>query len=120
MESGFDVSSLMKQNEEKETEANVECEEITRNKRERVSSLTGKKVPTTESNEKKPTSSDDPNEENRLLKSLEASSKGAVKESVLWSYLKSANQPFTLFCLIVFILLAQILVSMADIWIAFW
>lgn len=70
-------------------------------------------------NEKKPTE-DNKNEENGLLKELEASSKGKVKGSLILNYLNSAQRPFTLVFLIISFLLAQVLASLADIWVSYW
>lgn len=51
---------------------------------------------------------------------LESSSKGKIKGSLLLNYFKAANQPILLGILIVLFLLAQILASAADIWVADW
>lgn len=55
-----------------------------------------------------------------MLKELEASSRGKVSGSLLFNYLKSANQSCTLAFLIVAFLLTQILCCAADIWISHW
>lgn len=118
MKSGIDISSMMKQNEGEESEANAETMKS-------ASSLSGENVKSSEviNDEKRPSevdNKDESDEKNQLLKELEASSKGKVKESVLWSYLMSANQPFTLIFLITSILLTQILASLTDVWISYW
>lgn len=61
-----------------------------------------------------------PDEEKELLKELEASSEGKIKGSLVLMYLKSSNKPCTLVFLIISFLLAQILASLADIWVAYW
>lgn len=116
----------MKQNEDVENESDVEHETTARAKRKSVASLAQKNVKKGEEIDNNTTKSyeannkNDSDEDNQLLKKLEASSKGTVKKSLVWSYLKSAKHPFTLFCLIVSILLTQILVSTADIWMSHW
>ena len=60
------------------------------------------------------------NEQNVLLKELEASSKGKVKGSLIANYFNSAKRPFTLVFIIVTFLLAQTLASLADIWVSYW
>lgn len=61
-----------------------------------------------------------PDEEKELLKELEASSKGKIKGSLVLKYLNSSNKTCTLVFLIISFLLAQILASLADIWVAYW
>lgn len=59
-------------------------------------------------------------EQNALLKQLEASSKGKVKGSLILNYLKSAKRPLTLTFVVVTFVLAQTLASLADIWVSYW
>lgn len=59
-------------------------------------------------------------DESGLLKELESSSKGMVKGSLLLSYFKYANRPFTLIFVFTSFLLAQALASLADVWVSFW
>lgn len=127
LKSGIDISSLMKQNEDRESGvATAESDETIKNSAESARLISTKDEKSSEviNNANIPSSkegnADGSGEKNQLLKELEATSKGTVKESVLWSYLKSANQPFTLFFLTVSILLTQIFASFADIWISYW
>lgn len=125
LKSEIDISSMMKQNENMESAANAGNDETMKIRRKGANSISEENVKSTEAinNEKRPSKVDNEDgldEQNQLLKELEACSKGKVKESVLWSYLKSANQPITLTFLIISILLTQILVSLADIWISYW
>lgn len=59
-------------------------------------------------------------EENMPLKEFEASSKGKVKGSLLANYVKSAKRPCTLVFLLVSFISAQLLASVADIWVSYW
>lgn len=58
--------------------------------------------------------------ESGLLRELEASSKGKIKESLLLNYFKYANQPCTLVFLVAVILLTNILAGSADVWVSYW
>lgn len=125
LNSGIDISSMIKQNDDAENEKNAENDETMKNRPKSANSISGKTVKSTDENTNEKMTSkvgdkDDPDEKKQLLNELEATSKGKVKESVLWSYLKSANQPFTLIFLVISILLTQILASLADIWISYW
>lgn len=66
------------------------------------------------------TEKDGATEKDRMLKELEASSRGKIAGSMLLNYFKSANQLCILAFLISSFLLTQILVSVADIWISYW
>lgn len=58
--------------------------------------------------------------ESGLLRELEASSQGKIKESLLLNYFKYANQPCTLVFLVAVILLTNILAGSADVWVSYW
>lgn len=125
LKSGIDISSLMKQNEDKEIEANAENDKTIKKSGPNDHVILSKNEKSTEAsnNGNEPSKVDDKNdsdEKNQLLKELEATSKGKVKESVLWSYLVAAHQPFTLIFLVISILLTQVFASLADIWISYW
>lgn len=118
--SGIDISSLMKQNEDKESGANAENDKTAKSSEEMSKNGQSTEAVNNENKPPKEDNKDDSNEKNQLLKELEATSKGTVKESVLWSYLMAAHQPFTLIFLVLSILLTQIFASSADIWISYW
>lgn len=125
LKSGIDISSLMKQNEGKESEANAENYETIKGSEKNDQLISSKDEKATEviNHENIPSkvdNKDDSDEKNQLLKELEATSKGKVKESVLWSYLMAARQPFMLIFLVISILLTQICASLVDIWISYW
>lgn len=71
-------------------------------------------------NNEKKAADDNKDEENELLKELEASSKGKVKGSLVLNYLKAARRPCTLVFLMISFLFAQVLASLADIWVSYW
>lgn len=107
----------MSNKKDENTDDNVsDINETIKSHRSHTTSFTGNdKSFTSEANK-----NDDSIEENQLLNGLEISSKENVKASVLLRYLKSANQPCVLIFLIISILLSQILVSLADVWISYW
>lgn len=115
LKSGIDISSLMKQNDNRESEANAENGRLALSKNEKTA-----EVANNQNKSSKVDYKDDSDEKMQLLKELEETSKGKVKESVLWTYLMAAHQPFTLVFLVISILLTQILASLADIWISYW
>lgn len=59
-------------------------------------------------------------EESGVLKELEASSKGKVKGSLLFNYFKSTKQPCMLVIMVSTFILAQVLASIADVWVSYW
>lgn len=59
-------------------------------------------------------------EENDLLKQLEASSRGKIKGSLYANYFGAAKQPFGLVFLVFSFLVSQILASVADVWVSYW
>lgn len=59
-------------------------------------------------------------EESGMLKELEASSKGKVKGSLLFNYFKSTKQPCMLVIMVSTFILAQVLASIADVWVSYW
>lgn len=120
LNSGIDITSILNRNEENE-ETNPEDDGMKEKTESSSNSLQNieKSVDETSSdknNEKESVA----NEENALLKELEASSRGTVKGSLLLNYLRSARRPFTLAFIIVTLLLAQLLASSADIWVSYW
>lgn len=124
LSSGIDIASMLNRSEENLQGANSEV--AGRRKGSQNSSSSLKSIEKTieelnnEKNLTKGNGDDLANEENVLLKELEASSKGKVKGSLSLNYLKSANRPFTLVFIVAAFLLAQTLASLADIWVSYW
>lgn len=63
---------------------------------------------------------DENDEEKDKMHDLEESSEGKIKGPLLFHYFKSAEQPVRLFILFVLFLVAQVLASGADYWVAYW
>lgn len=121
MKSGIDITSILKKDEEDLQERDIEhdgMEENTRNSSNSIKSLEKsiEEIENKKSNEIESIA----DEQNALVKELEASSKGKVKGSLIVNYLNSAKRPFTLVFILVTLLLAQALASLADIWVSYW
>lgn len=126
MKSGVDIASILdkkeKENQDEEYIDGDGTTEIT--KKTSTSSIKKMSNSTASLNSEKSVSKDNVKEnleeENGLLKELEATSKGTVKGSLIANYFKSAKRPFTLVFLAVSFILSQLLASAADIWVAYW
>lgn len=117
LKSGIDIASMPNQNDENTGEDIVDIDETMEPKRNSSASSSLNNVKAFSGGIGENVRA---NEENQLLNELEVSPDRKVKESLLLSYLKSAKQPCMLVFLVITILLSQILVSLADIWISYW
>lgn len=125
MNSGIDVSNILqKEEEEGEETLTIDSDGITIVRRKSSTVSSGKRTNSSTSlNSEKSQSKDSEanlEEQNELLKELEASSKGKIKGSILMNYFKSANRSCTFGFLVMSFILSQLLVSVADIAIAYW
>lgn len=120
MNSGIDITSILNRNEENQ-EKNPDDDGMIENTQNSSNSLKSIEKSVDETNNDKNNEKESAaNEQNALLKELEASSKGKVEGSLILNYLRSAKRPFTLAFIIVTLLLAQLLASSADIWVSYW
>lgn len=117
LSSGIDIASILNKNEENLEETNNEDDGIRKNAQNSSNSLKSIGKSTEEKNKDK---DDDADEENVLLKEIEASSKGKVKGSLVMNYFKSAHRSCTLIVLVAAFVVSQGLASYADIWISIW
>lgn len=115
LKSGVDIASISNQKGENGDKDISNLNETIQRKQSHDSSLSINETSSTSANK-----NDGSLEETQLLKELEISSKDHFEGSVLLRYLKSANQTCVLIFLIASILITQILVSSADIWISYW
>lgn len=115
MKSGVDLASVSNQKDENEDADTSGLNETIKSKRSHSSSSSSDEKSFSDTSK-----IDDSLEETKLLNELENSSRENFEGSVLLRYLKSANQTCVLIFLVFSILLSQILVSLADIWIAYW
>lgn len=123
LSSGIDIASILNKSEENLEETNNEGDGMQKNAQNSSNSLKsiGKSIEE-KNNEKNLTKDKDDvaDEQNVLLKELEASSKGKVKGSLILNYLNSAKRPFSLVFIVIAFLLAQTLASFTDIWVSYW
>jgi ATP-binding cassette subfamily C (CFTR/MRP) protein 4 len=62
----------------------------------------------------------DENEENEPQEIEELMAKGNVAKSLYWNYFKAGGSYFTLFCLVLSFIIAQLATSGCDYWLGFW
>lgn len=120
LNSGIDISSMLNKPEEVTDEKYNESDGGGKISHQNSAATLENMNSTMSLNNEKNLTEDSKDEEKELLKQLEASSKGKVKGSLILNYLKSARQPCTMVFLLISFLLAQVLASLADIWVAYW
>lgn len=123
LSSGIDIASILNKSEENLQMENAESDGTRKSTQNSSHSLKSIEKSVEEMNSKNNLFKDKenaPNEQNVLLKELEASSKGKVKGSLLLNYLNSAKRPFALMFIVVTFTLAQTFASLADVWVSYW
>lgn len=125
MKSGVDFINILKNDDDDDEEDNQEemhsnDESTNKTLIRRISSHASNASSTASLNKEREKKQSECEEERGLLKELEASSEGKVEGSLMMHYVKYAKRPFSSIILIVTILLTQILVSSADVWVSYW
>lgn len=118
-ESGVDFSTLLtsSDNEESEDITSIASADRSRSNSVTIPRRLGSRV-SLHSEKGEENRNDD--EQNEKMHDLEESSKGKIKGPLILHYFRSAEQPVVLFVLFILFLLAQVLASGADYFIAYW